>query len=100
MLITIRYIVVYCSDMNRSVRFYSELLGFPVKFQSEKWTELHSGPTTLALHVVEGRGNQSASEDNRAGRAEPAFEVVDLDKYYEEKKASGVQFSMAPAMQE
>jgi lactoylglutathione lyase len=101
MLITLRYVVVYCSDMDRSVRFYSELLGLPVKFKSQKWTELHSGGTTLALHVVEAaQSKHGVSGDDGAGSSAPAFEVLDLDKFYEEKKSGGVQFAMAPTMQE
>jgi lactoylglutathione lyase len=98
-LLRLSHVIVYCSDMKRSVQFYRDVLGFPVKFESEKWTELHSGPATLALHLEQPRAG--ASSDSRApGRAAPALEVVDLEKFYQEKKSQGAKFASAPAMQD
>ena len=44
------YIIVYVSDMQRSVAFYRDVLGLPLKFSSPGWTEFITGTTTLALH--------------------------------------------------
>jgi catechol 2,3-dioxygenase-like lactoylglutathione lyase family enzyme len=48
MLMKLQFIVVHCSDMKRSVAFYRDRIGFPVKSESPEWTEFHSGSTTLA----------------------------------------------------
>jgi lactoylglutathione lyase len=45
----IDYTMVVVSDMQRSVEFYRDLLGIPLKFQSPDWTEFQTGTTTLAL---------------------------------------------------
>ena len=50
---TFGYVIVFVSDMDRSVAFYRDVLGFPVKHQSHKWTEFGTGETTLALHLAD-----------------------------------------------
>ena len=101
MLVKLSHVIVYCSDMQRSVGFYRDHLGFPVKFETFEWTEFHSGATTLALHL--GRPaveKQWQHGETQAGQAQPAFEVLDIEKFYEEKKAKGVEFSLPPTMQD
>ena len=46
----IDYTMVVVSDMQRSVEFYRDKLGIPLKLQSPDWTEFQTGTTTLALH--------------------------------------------------
>ena len=46
----IDYTMVVVSDMARSIEFYRDKLGIPLKFQSPDWTEFLTGTTTLALH--------------------------------------------------
>lgn len=46
----IDYTMIVVSDMQRSVEFYRDKLGIPLKFQSPDWTEFATGTTTLALH--------------------------------------------------
>ncbi len=101
MLVKLSHLIVYCSDMKRSVVFYRDQIGFPGKFESSEWTEFHSGPTTLALHhakpASEKKWQQGQSE---AGQAQPSFEVLDIETFYEEKKAKGVEFVLPPAVQD
>jgi len=52
----IDYTMIVVSDMQRSVEFYRDTLGIPLKFQSPEWTEFATGATTLALH---GGGSSS-----------------------------------------
>ena len=101
MLLRLNHIIVYCSQMDRSVSFYRDELGFPVKFESPEWTEFHSGATTLALHLAKhADGASSPHGKSEAGQAHPSLEVLDLDRFYEEKKARGVEFLLPPAMQD
>jgi len=97
MLMLLSHVIVYVSDMQRSIRFYRDQLGFPVKMESPDWTELHSGRTTLALHIA-APGERSTKI--LPGDAHIGIEVLDLDKFYEEKKAQGVPFKMPPTMQD
>ena len=101
MLLKLQLVIIYCSDMQRSVAFYRDQLGFPVKFESPEWTEFHCGSTTLALHIAKPSGGVKWRQGKaEAGQARPAFEVLDLEKFYQEKKAGGVEFSLPPTMQE
>ena len=101
MLMRLSHIIVYCSDMQRSTAFYRDELGFPAKLESPDWTEFHTGATTLALHIAKpGQRYQAAHKEERAGEANLALEVLDIEKFYEEKKAKGVKFTLPPTLRE
>jgi lactoylglutathione lyase len=98
----IDYTMVVVSDMQRSVEFYRDLIGLPLKFQSPEWTEFATGQTTFALHgggtarQYQDTGDQSKA----AGSCNIGFTVDDLDKTYEEMKARGLRFVMPPTQRE
>ena len=101
MLMRLNHVIVYCSDMNRSIAFYRDQLGFPVKFESPEWTELHSGSTTIALHIAKPTERpRVAHEEVKAGEAHLGLEVLDIEKFYQEKTAKGVEFIMPPTMRD
>jgi lactoylglutathione lyase len=98
----IDYTMVVVSDMTRSVAFYRDLLGIPLKFESPDWTEFLTGTTTLALH---GGGlvpdpSTKGDGDKYAGTCSIGFNVEDVDKTYEELKAKGAIFVMPPTQRE
>ena len=88
----LNYVIKFVADMDRAVRFYRDVLGLPLKFQSPGWSEFETGDTILALHP--------ASQKNLAGAVELGFNVPDLGKFHQEMKAKGVQFSMPPTKQD
>ena len=97
----IDYTMVVVSDMARSVAFYRDTLGIPLKFESPDWTEFLTATTTLALHgggiaLESDRGNG----DKYAGTCSIGFNVADVDQTYEELKAKGVNFVMPPTQRE
>jgi|SRR4051794_4727087 len=96
------YTMVIVSDMNRSVEFYRDLLGIPLKFQSPEWTEFQTGATTLALHGGGVRQTQAPSGDpsKQAGTCSLGFNVADVDKTFAELKEKGVMFVMPPTQRE
>jgi predicted enzyme related to lactoylglutathione lyase len=85
------YAIEFVGDMNRAVRFYRDVIGLPLKFESPDWSEFSTGETTLALHP--------ASDKNPAGKVEIGFEVPDLQKFHSEMMAKGVKFPVAPKKQ-
>jgi lactoylglutathione lyase len=97
----IDYTMVVVSDMERSVEFYRDKLGIPLKFQSPDWTEFATGATTLALHGggVPGQ-HQTGDPSKAAGACSIGFNVDDVDKTYEELKAKGIKFVMPPMQRE
>ena len=97
------YVMVIVSDMNRSVEFYRDKLGIPLKFQSPDWTEFQSEGTTLALH---GGGSPpppasgQAAASSKAGVCSFGFSVSNLEQTFAELSAKGVRFVMPPRTQE
>ena len=98
----IDYTMVVVSDMQRSVEFYRDKLGIPLKFQSPEWTEFATGATTLALHGggVPAAGPPSGDPSKTAGACSIGFNVDDVDKTYEELKAKQITFVMPPTQRE
>jgi len=90
------YVMITVSEMERSVRFYRDLLGLPLKFESPDWTEFKTGTTTLALHGG-GKKAERASGELQAGTASIGFHVDNLSQKYDELKAKGVVFVMPPS---
>jgi lactoylglutathione lyase len=98
----IDYTMVVVSDMEKSVQFYRDLLGIPLKFQSPDWTEFQTGTTTLALHGggVATKGPPAGDPSKQAGHCSIGFNVENVDKTYEELQAKGIRFVMPPTQRE
>ena len=47
----VSYAIVFVNDMKRSVSFYRDVVGLPLKFETPGWTEFATEGATLALHV-------------------------------------------------
>src|SRR5690348_17028088 len=88
----LNYVIEFVGDMDRAVKFYRDVLGLPLKFQSPGWSEFSTGETTLALHP--------ASDKNPSGKVELGFNVPDLQKFHAEMITKGVQFPMPPTKQD
>jgi predicted enzyme related to lactoylglutathione lyase len=86
------YVIEFVGDMDRAVKFYRDVVGLPLKFQSPGWSEFSTGETTLGLHP--------ASEKNPSGKVEMGFNVADLEKFYDEMKTREVAFPMPPKKQD
>ena len=100
MLCKLEQVIICCSEMKRSAAFYRDVLGFPVKRESAEWTEFHCGGVTLALRLAatsEAAQNQRQHSQDRAGEARLSFEVLDIEKFFQEKKERGAVFSLPPA---
>ena len=88
------YVMIVVSDMGRSVQFYRDQLGVPLKFESPEWTEFETGRTVLALH---GGGKPGAPPpEPKAGTATIGFYVENLESEFTELKGKGVVFTMPP----
>jgi predicted enzyme related to lactoylglutathione lyase len=86
------YVIKFVDDMTRAVKFYRDVLGFQLKFQSPEWSEFVTGDTTLALHP--------ASQKNPAGAVELGFTVPDVLGFHKEASAKGVRFTLPPTKQD
>ena len=84
----LNYAIVFVSDMTRSVAFYRDVIGLPLKFESPGWSEFVTGEATLALHAGEG-ASSAAEEGHPPGRCHPGLAVPDLDAFH--KKMMGMK---------
>jgi lactoylglutathione lyase len=94
----VNYAIVFVSDMTRSVSFYSDILGLPLRFASSHWTEFATGGATLALHKAEGPAPAPApgGTDVEAGRCRPGLSVPDLDEFHRRMVDRGVTCVQEP----
>jgi lactoylglutathione lyase len=69
----LKYAIKFVADMDKAVKFYRDMLGLKVKFESPGWSEFVTGETALALHP--------ASDRNPAGNVEIGFTVADVAKH-------------------
>ena len=87
----INYAIVFVSDMKRSVSFYRDIIGLPLKFESPGWSEFLTEGATLALHA--GEAPPGAKEDPLhvpPGRCRPGFSVADLGAFHARMTANRV----------
>jgi len=85
------YTIVFVSDMSRSVKFYRDVMGFPLKFECSKWTEFATEGTTLALHPA---------ERTPAGSCQPGLVVDNMGDFHRSMIQKGVRCLMPPTMQD
>jgi len=87
----LNYVIVFVSDMKRSIDFYRDTLQLPLKFQSPGWTEFATEGATVALHLSEnGAKGVSSSEETPAGNSRPGFRVGSLDEFHQRMMAYNV----------
>src|ERR1700747_3396837 len=87
-----RYAIKFVADMDKAVKFYRDVVGLTLKFESPGWSEFVTGETTVAVHP--------ASDKNPAGKVELGFIVADVEAFYRDMSAKGVLFSMPPKKQD
>ena len=77
------YAIVFVSDMQRSVAFYRDVCGLPLRFESPDWTEFATDGATFALHATGTAANASPDPDRNApGSCIPGLSVPDLDAFH------------------
>jgi lactoylglutathione lyase len=97
----IDYVMITVSNMARSVAFYKDKLGIPMKFGTPEWTEFQTGTTVLALHGG-GQPNTAPKDSHThvSGTCSIGFNVDNLDLLYEQLQAKGVVFVQPPTTRE
>jgi lactoylglutathione lyase len=79
----VSYAIVFVGDMKRSVSFYRDVLGLPLKFETPEWTEFATDGAILALHASEGpRAGTDDPQRVPAGRCRPGLSVPNLDEFH------------------
>jgi lactoylglutathione lyase len=90
----INTIILIVKDMKKSIEFYRDVLGIPVKMEMPQWAELATEGTTLAL-TPETHEIKIDPSNNPSGIS-IGFQVKDLDKVYSDLRKKGGHFQMPP----
>jgi len=94
----LNYAIVFVSDMDRSVAFYRDVVGLPLKFESTHWTEFSTDGATLALHKSAAPTTDAPEPDELpAGRCRPGLQVPDLDEFHQRMVSHDVPCVEPPA---
>lgn len=86
----LRYTILFVTDLERSRRFYHELLGIPIVSEDPSSIELDTGATTLALHRAHV-GTAGHHPMMAAGCARIGFYVESLDTTHQRLVDAGVR---------
>jgi lactoylglutathione lyase len=89
------YAIVFVADMDRSIAFYRDVLGLPLKFASPEWTEFANEGATIALHKATVT-NSGMNADAAPGTCQLGFEVDDLDASHARLQSLGVSCVRPP----
>jgi catechol 2,3-dioxygenase-like lactoylglutathione lyase family enzyme len=85
-------VILLVSNMEKSIKFYSDTLELPVKSRSKDWTEFFNNDTVLALHPApEKKKLLKTGSGTLVG-----FEVTDLDSTVKKLKEKRVKFFKRP----
>ncbi len=90
------YTVIYVDDMEKCAAFYRDVLGIPLDYAVEGWTQFKSSGAALVLHP------KTASQKSQppGSAVHITFRVNDLDAAYRNLSARSVRFLAPPAIVE
>ena len=87
-------VILAVKDIDKSVKFYNEIIGLPIKQQRRAWVDLGSSGALLSLHPASlSAPHQGSSIDNGIM---VGFLVGDLKSSIEELKSKGVKIYREP----
>ena len=93
----INYSIIFVSDMARSVAFYRDVIGMPLKFESPGWTEFNTDGATWALHKCnDSADNANVQQTELAGHCRPGFQVSNLDEFHSRMAENNVRCLQEP----
>ena len=86
-------VILLVSNMEKSIKFYNEILELPIKTKSKDWTEFFNNDTVLALHPAPKKKKRilKVGSGTLVG-----FEVSDLNSTIEKLKQKRVKFFKKP----
>lgn len=94
------YVVLVVSELERSLVFYTEVLGLPLGHRSGSYAQLDTGSTRVALYERGAMATILGTALRRPAPDAPAFElgfkVEDVDAAYRSFVEAGAESACAP----
>ena len=98
-MVDLRYVILFVSDLDRSIRFYRDVLCFPVKSESRDMVEFQANGGLLALHQAHQEGPQH-HPPMVCGAIRMGFKVDDLDVAHAKLMSEGAKCLTPPEERE
>lgn len=93
----VNYSIIFVSDMQRSVSFYRDVIGIPLKFESPQWTEFATDGATLALHLTDqSKPDAQNPEVEYPGMCRAGFQVENIGEFHTRMTEQNVQCVQEP----
>lgn len=94
------YVVLVVADLQRALAFYTQTMGLPLRHRAERFAQLDTGSTRLALFTRDAMAETLHQALHAPAPDAPAFEigfkVDDVDAAYGELTAAGAEPVTAP----
>jgi lactoylglutathione lyase len=91
---TLAYAILFAADLERSIRFYRDVLGIPLRFSTESYAEFETEGAKFALyaraHLPELIGQEAPADRAPWPQGEIAFFVEDPDAEHDRLRDAGV----------
>lgn len=94
-----RYAIVFVSDLQRSMEFYRDLVGLPLREETRASVEFDVGGATFALHLAHVDKPEHHHPPMLAGSCRLGFTVTDLESAHRRLLAAGVPCIASPEAQ-
>jgi lactoylglutathione lyase len=85
-------VILLVSNMEKSIKFYSDILELPVRSRSKDWTEFFNNDTVLALHPAPKKKKTLKTGSGTL----IGFEVTDIHSTVKKLKEKRVKFFKKP----
>jgi len=85
-------VILLVSNMDKSIKFYAETLGLPIKTRSKDWTEFFNNNTVLALHPAPKKKKTLKTGSGTL----IGFEVTEIEETVKKLKGKRVKFFKKP----
>jgi lactoylglutathione lyase len=92
------YVILFASDLERSVAFYRDVIGLPFKLEGDGYVEFATQGTRFGLYDRNRLGELTGHDPEVPGRpgGEVVFVVEDVDAEAERLRAAGVVILRGP----
>ena len=94
------YVVLIVTDLDRSLAFYTDLLGLPLGHRSGSYAQLDTGVTRISIYerdaMADTLGRSLTAPDPDAPGFELGFLVDDCDRAFAELTQAGAEAAVPP----
>lgn len=96
----LRYAILFVSDLQRSLEFYRDLVGLPIRDETVNSVEFDLGGATFAVHLAHVDGPSHHHPPMLAGSCRLGFVVDDLMAVHQRLMEAGVPCLTPPQAQD